>query len=165
MRKRIITPSPSAGASPEAPAAGASPEAWLDLEAVAEVEVTSEDPQHPVEHALVPGEERGWRASGPGPQTIRLVFPDPQRLHLIRVEFDEPDRERTQEFTLGWSPAREGPAAEIVRQQWNFSPGGATHETEEYRVDLAEVLALELTITPDVRGGEARASLARLRLA
>jgi hypothetical protein len=156
MRKRMITPTPSAGRSPQA---------WIDLEDVAEVEVTSEDPLHPVEHALLPVDEPGWRASGPGAQTIRLVFPDPQRIRLVRLEFHEPDSERTQEFTLGWSSHVEGPVAEILRQQWNFSPGGAAHEIEEVRVDLAGVAALELTIIPDVRGGEARATLARLRLA
>jgi len=48
---------------------------------------------------------------------------------------------------------------EIVRQQWNFSPQDTTTEIEEYRVDLSEVTVLEMTITPDIAGGPARASL------
>jgi hypothetical protein len=60
--------------------------------------------------------------------------------------------------------ADDQPTREIVRQQWTFSPGGSTHETEDYRVDLW-VTVLELTISPHISGGEARASLAELRIA
>jgi hypothetical protein len=52
-----------------------------------------------------------------------------------------------------------------VRQQYNFSPAGATRESEDYEVALDGVTALELVITPDVSGGPARASLEWLRLA
>jgi len=51
-----------------------------------------------------------------------------------------------------------------VRQQWNFSPPQTTREVETYRVDLVDVTILELVIVPDRSGGEARASLAQLRL-
>ena len=54
---------------------------------------------------------------------------------------------------------------EIVRQQWNFSPPETVRETEDYTVDLSDVTVLELRILPDKSGGEARASLASLRLA
>jgi hypothetical protein len=37
---------------------------WLDLEEMAKVEVTSEDPDFPVESALVSGKGPGWRAAG-----------------------------------------------------------------------------------------------------
>ena len=37
--------------------------------------------------------------------------------------------------------------------------------TEEYRVDLDGVTALELSVIPDISGGDARASLKQLRLA
>ena len=40
---------------------------WLDVGSAAVVEVTSEDGAFPVESALLQGEKRGWRASGPGP--------------------------------------------------------------------------------------------------
>jgi hypothetical protein len=48
---------------------------------------------------------------------------------------------------------------EIVRQQWNFSPPHTTTEVEEYRVELLDVTVLEMTITPDIAGGVACASL------
>jgi len=54
---------------------------------------------------------------------------------------------------------------EIVRQQYNFSPATNTRELEDYTVNLDDVLILEINITPDISGGNARASLARLRLA
>ncbi|PYS76638.1 MAG: carbohydrate-binding protein, partial [Acidobacteria bacterium] len=53
----------------------------------------------------------------------------------------------------------------VVRQQWNFSPHGSTREAEDYRVELNGVTQLELKIVPDRSGGDARASLAQLRLA
>lgn len=156
MRKRRIAPLET-----RAPDLG---EGWLDLEPLATVEVTSEDPAYPIEGALLPAGGPGWRADGPGPQTIRVLFDEPQRLRRIHVKFAEPVAERTQEFVLSWST--DGATfREIVRQQWNFSPDGATHELEDYQVDLARVLALELRITPDIGGRGAVASLAQLRIA
>lgn len=72
---------------------------------------------------------------------------------------------RTQEYVLRWSPDGGRSYREIVRQQWNFSPQGASSETEDHLVDLPAATALELIIIPDIGGGEAVASLARLRLA
>jgi hypothetical protein len=76
----------------------------------------------------------------------------------------EPAIARTQEFVLRWPDGGEA-LAEIVRQQWNFSPDGAMRKTEDYEVQLAGVRLLELTLNPDISGSEARASLAKLRLA
>ena len=45
-----------------------------------------------------------------------------------------------------------------------FSPQGATRETEDHRVDLSSVTVLELSIIPDISGGNAHASLAQLFL-
>ena len=145
----------------ESPAANTG---WLDLEAVARVEVTSEDATHPIESALLPVGATGWRAESPGEQTVRLLFEAPQRLRRIRLLFREDKEARTQEFVLRWSPTVDGPSRDIVRQQYHFSPSGATQEFEEYRVELQDVAALELTIIPNLSGGS-YASLAQLRLA
>ena len=40
---------------PDAPAAAVPAEGWLDLDRLARVEVTSEDPDHPVEAGRGPG--------------------------------------------------------------------------------------------------------------
>jgi hypothetical protein len=157
MRKRVTSPAPKDLATPD-------PE-WLDLEQLAQVEVTSEEVAHPIESALVRGEESGWRAARPGEQTIRLMFDRPQRLSRMRLLFLEPDTARTQEFVLRWSPDGGRSFREILRQQWNFGPPETIREAEDYRVELAGVTVLELAIVPDKSGGEARASLAQWRLA
>ena len=82
----------------------------------------------------------------------------------MELRFREADYERTQEFILRWSSESGGSAIEIVRQQWTFSPTGATTEIEHYVVDLDAVSVLELAIRPDLRRPEAVASLASLRL-
>jgi hypothetical protein len=156
VRKRVLTTAQDAP-----PAAGD----WLDIEPLAEVEITSEDPAHPIEAALLLGDGGGWRAAGPGPQTIRLVFDPPQSLHRIRLEFSEGTAERTQEYVLRWSADGGKEFTDIVRQQWNFSPGGATRQVEDRRVDLPGLTVLQLEITPDIGGGNAPASLDHLRLA
>jgi hypothetical protein len=157
MRKRII---PSV--QKDIPPPG---EDWLDLERLAQVEITSEDAEHPIESALLPHRGSGWRAAGPGEQTIRLLFDHPQQVRRIWLQFLEPVTERTQEFVLRWSPDGGRSFREIVRQQWNFSPQGAACETEDHRVDLSGVTVLELSIIPDISGGDAHASLSQLRLA
>ena len=157
MRKKVI---PSV--QKDIPPPG---EDWLDLERLAQVEITSEDAAHPIESALLPDRGTGWRAANPGEQTIRLLFEHPQRLRRIWLQFVEPVTERTQEFVLRWSPDGGQSFREIVRQQWNFSPQGATCETEDHRVDLSGVTVLELSIIPDISRGDARASLKQLRLA
>jgi hypothetical protein len=158
MRKRLVS-----GNQPSEPICND----WLNLERLIQVEVTSEDAGFPIEAAFGLGTdrtERGWRAAEPGEQLIRLLFDDPQRLRRIFLYFVERDRKRTQEFVLRWSSGGNS-FKEIVRQQWNFSPQGAMSELEDYQVDLAEVSAIELVIIPDISGGDARASLAQLRLA
>jgi len=137
---------------------------WLNVDALAQVEVTSEDAAHPIESGLLPGTESGWRAAAPGPQTVRLVFNQPQKIKLLHLEFHEQELERTQQFVLRWSSNGGQSYREIVRQQYNFSPPGATRECEDYPVDLDGVTTLELSIVPNISGGPARASLAQLRL-
>ena len=138
---------------------------WKDAEGLVDVEITSEDPDHPIESALCSGSGPGWRAAGPGMQTIRLNFARRQRLQRIRLSFVEPRFERTQEYILRWSADDGQSFQDIVRQQWNFSPYGATNETEDHHINLSEVTTLELTIAPDITGGSAVASLAQLRFA
>ena len=157
MRKRIISHGPGDGAAAEP--------GWMDIEHLAQVEITSEDVDHPIESALIPGTSSGWRAAQPGEQTIRLRFDEPLRLKRIHLVFQEDEQERTQEFVLRWSPDGGQSYREILRQQYNFSPPEAAREVEDYDVDLDGVTALELKIVPDISGGSARASLAQLRVA
>ena len=157
MRKRIIGNGPGevAAAEPD----------WMDLEHLAQVEITSEEVDYPIESALIPRMGPGWRAAQPGEQMIRLQFDEPLRIKRIRLVFHEDEQERTQEFILRWSSDGGQSYREIVRQQYNFSPPGAERELEDYEVDLDGVTVLELRILPDIDGGSARASLVQLRLA
>jgi hypothetical protein len=141
-------------------------EEWLDLEEIARVEVTSEDPNFPIEAALASGAGSGWRAATKGTQIIRIVLDNPRTLlRWIRLEFSETEIERTQEFTLRWSDEPAGSFREIVRQQWNFSPQGSTSEVEDYQVQLKNLSILELTLKPDLTPNNAFATLARCRVA
>jgi hypothetical protein len=140
-------------------------EEWLNLEEIARVEVSSEDPQHPIEAAFKDGANLGWRASQPGEQMIRLLFDEPKVLRRIWLRFSEPKLERTQQFTLRWADSQTGPSREIVRQQWNFNPRSSTMELEDYKVDLRQALTLELTIDPDLGKKAAFATLAEWRVA
>ena len=158
MRKKVIK---SDAISPRPH----SQEEWLNLEEIARVEVTSEDPGFPIEAALIAGEGPGWRAAEKGTQIIRIVFDEPRTLRQIKLEFTETEIERTQEFTLRWSDEATGPFREIVRQQWSFSPQGSTSEVENYQVKLRDLSVLELTLKPDLTPDNAFATLARCRLA
>jgi len=157
MRKRIITRSTRDVIPPD--------ENWLDLENLAEVEVTSEDASHPIDSALKPGEGSGWRASESGRQTVRLLFDKPLRVRRIRLMFQEDEQDRTHEFVLRWSSDGGKSYREIVRQQYNFGAPHNSLEIEEYAVDLVGLTTLELSIVPDISGGPARASVAQFYLA
>ncbi len=159
MRKRVIDSTPEGSKVPTAT------QLWLDLDSMAVVEVTSEEKDFPIESALLPGQQRGWRAAEPGSQTIRLRFDRPQRLTRIQLSFEEMQMTRTQEFVLRYSSDGGGSFRDIVRQQWNFSAPDSLREVEDYTVDLSGVTALELTIVPDTSGGPAHATLLSLRLA
>jgi hypothetical protein len=65
MRKTVINPDTINQRPP-------SQEEWLDLEEIATVEVTSEDPNFPIESALVARKGPGWRAAEPGKHPHRL---------------------------------------------------------------------------------------------
>ena len=156
MRKTLHSPIGSSRPTPERD--------WLDLEQAARVEVSSEAEGYPVEEALLKDRQGGWRASKPGSQTIRLLFDHPQTIQLIRLVFNEKEFARTQEFVLRWLPQGTSTWKDVVRQQWNFSPPNTENECEEYNVDLPSATGLELSVRPDISGGDTRASLESLQL-
>jgi hypothetical protein len=155
MRKSIAPLSNASTISPTA-------DGWLDLQEIASAEISSEDPLHPFENALLA--DGGWRAAVPGPQVIRLNFDAPQSVRRIRVEFREEHRERAQEFAL-FATSAANHRREIVRQQWTFSPGGSSTEVEDYSVDLPAILSLELEIDPGRHDKLAMATLESISVA
>ena len=156
MRK---TPLSSTGTEQRSPL-----DTWLDIEDLAAVEISSEDPAHLFEAALHGGRGQGWRAAAPGRQIIRLKFDKPTGIRRIRLEFRETLRERSQEFHLTTTSVG-GHTHEIARQQWNFSPGGSTVELEDYSVNLPDVAEVELAIDPGRHDTTAVASLQSIGIA
>jgi hypothetical protein len=159
MRKSIVSPS--------AVAATPISDLWRDLERIARVEISSEDEQFPIEHALGKKGTTGWRAAETGPQLIRLHFDEPLNIKRLRLHFVDKTAERSQEFAVYAGSGNE--LKEVVRQQWSFSPNGSTEEIEEYTVNLSGVTTLELRIDPDrshdPKMSQAYASLQSLKLA
>ena len=149
MRKSVLSVPGTSSSSPANKA--------LDLEQIASVEISSEDPHHPFENALIDG-KGGWRAAHPGPQVIRLQFDHPQDIRTVRLEFREDRSQRTQEFAL-YATSAAYSRREVVRQQWTFSPGGSAVEVEEYILNLVGVSTLELEIDPGRHDKQAIASL------
>ena len=146
--------------------AGASPDpigSWIDLVMEAQVRITSQDPDFPIEAALLDGMNHGgWRAAEPGPQTIWVDFGPSRPVEEVHLRFETHDR-RTQEFVLSCSVDGGVTYRDLARQQFNFSPG-TTREDETYRVHLTAVTDMKLMIIPDISRGPSRASLQRLRI-
>jgi hypothetical protein len=159
MRKSIVSPSAVA----QTPIS----DLWRDLERIARVEISSEDEQFPIEHALGKKVTTGWRAAGTGPQLIRLHFDEPLNIKRLHLHFVDRSAERSQEFAVY---AGSGPELkEVVRQQWSFSPHGSTEEVEDFTVNLSGITTLEVRIDPDrshdPRQSQNYASLQSLKLA
>ena len=158
LRKQII----KAQADPPATMPGE-----IDIAAVATVQVTSEDPGHPVDHAFDgnrgPGGSR-WVAGEPGEQTVILTFDAPQAIHRVILEVEEPEVARTQELQLALSTDGGKNYREVVRQEYNFSPPGTTFEREDWAVNADAVTHLRLSIKPDKGGKPSRATITSLSL-
>ena len=159
MRKSIVSPSATT-ATPIS-------DLWRDLERIARVEISSEDQQFPIEHALGKKETTGWKAAETGPQLIRLHFDEPLTIKRLQLHFVDKAAERSQEFAVFAGAGAE--LKEVVRQQWTFSPQGSTEEIEDYPVNLSGITTLELRIDPDrshdPNQSHAYASLQSLKLA
>jgi hypothetical protein len=159
MRKSIVSPSTTT-TTPIS-------DLWRDLERIARVEISSEDENFPIEHALGKKETTGWRAAGTGPQLIRLHFDEPLAIKRLQLHFVEKAGERSQEFAVYAGAGAE--LKEVVRQQWSFSPHGSTEELEDYPVNLSGITTLELRIDPDrshdPKASQHYASLQSLKLA
>jgi hypothetical protein len=133
MRKRVL-------GSTLLPIDAADGHEWLKLQDLAQVEVTSEADGYPIETVFNFGAGPGWRAASPGIQRIRLVFDQPQSIRRMRLQFNESDVARTQEFTVRWSGRPDEPLKEVVRQQWNFSPDSSTAESEDFPTNLPRLV-------------------------
>ncbi len=158
LRKQII----------RAPAATPAPMTdEIDIAAVATVLVTSEAPEHPVDHAFDahrgPGGSR-WVVGEPGEQTLILAFDAPQTIRRVALEIEELEVARTQELQLAVSSDGGRTYRELLRQEYNFSPPGTTFEREDWAVPAVGITHLRLQIKPDKGGKPFRASITSLVL-
>ncbi|RRA49107.1 hypothetical protein [Acidipila sp. EB88] len=142
MRKQVT------GHDATAESPGNAQENWLPLETLATAEVSSEAAGYPVENALVPGAAGYWQAASTGAATITLRFDAPQSVRRVLLQVEDAGHERSQEWAITASFA-DGTRRELLRQGWNFSPGGSTQQVEEYTFDLHQVSGLTLWIDPD----------------
>ena len=158
LRKRMIE---------SAPARPVTMPDEIDIVAVATVLVTSETPEHPVDHAFDrhrgPGGTR-WVASEAGEQEVILAFDAPQTIRRVALEVEEPGVARTQELQLAASCDGGQTYRELVRQEYNFSPPGTTFEREVWEVRAEGVTHLRLVIRPDKGGKPCLATLTSLVL-
>ncbi len=158
LRKQIIKPHPS---TPNATTDE------IDIATVATVQVTSEAPDHPIDHVFDdhrgPGGTR-WIAGEPGEQTVILAFDTPQMINQILLGVEELEVPRTQELQLSLSCDGGKTYRELLRQEFNFSPDGTTFEREKWTVSAQEVTHLRLVIKPDKGDKPCRATLTSLVL-
>ena len=94
---------------------------------------------------------------------IVVEFDQPQAISRLVYEVQETMRERTQEVRLEASDDGGRTYRQILVQEYNFSPRGATFQREDQRVDLRQVTHLRLTVVPN-KSGSGPATLTTLRL-
>ena len=159
MRKQIIR-----STSPTVPTFGSRELNIVDLAAVL---VTSETPAFPVENIFDdrrgPGGSR-WVAAEPGEQTLTIVFDAPQTIQRVVLEIEEEEVERTQELQLSVSENGGRTYDELRRQEYTFSPSGATFEREEWSLPARVVTHVRLWIKPDKGNRPCLATLTSLVL-
>ena len=134
------------------------PYRWLDLDVLADVTI------------LVGGQRvarslRAWCADCPGEQMIEIRFRHPTTVSRLRVVSWAPEQSRTQEMAVWASSHRGERHREVLRQQFTFSPAGATQNVEEYALQLEDVSALQVRIVPSVDGQRAVARVTELHVA
>ena len=139
----------------------------IDITASATIAYSSEDRAHPVEYLLDghsgPGATR-WISARPDTiERIVIEFDQPQAISRLVYEVEETMRERTQEVRVEVSEDGGQSYRQILVQEYNFSPGGATYQREEQRFNLRQVTHLRLTIVPN-KSGSGTATLTALRL-
>lgn len=155
MRKKILKDSPPA----QPDGAGG-----LDVPAIATALCTSESASHPVENMFDGRPDTRWVADADGEQTLILAFDTAQALSRVALVIEERTERRTQELDLALSQDGGQTFREHVRQEFNFSPDGATTQREDWQLPSGQHYThLRLRIRPDKSGG-GRATVTTLTL-
>jgi hypothetical protein len=148
-------------------AGGEEDERALDVPALATILVTSEDPEHPVDHIFSRhegGHGRKWVAAEVGKQCLIIDFDKPQTLRGITIEIIEEEKSRSQELIVSVSDDGGKTYRDLFCQQFNFSPPGTTREKEQWLVPEQRITHLRFWLDPDKNGGDAKATVTSLRL-
>ena len=131
---------------------------WLDIRAVADVTMT-------VGGRRVAPAPSAWTADTPGEQLIDVRFQHPTAVRRIRLVSSETEHSRTQEMTIWASLLRGERHREVLRQQFNFTPHGATLQVEDYGLELNDVSSIQVRIVPSIDGAPAIACVKELQIA
>ncbi len=139
----------------------------IDVAQSATIRYSSERPTDPVEHLFDgqdgPGAPR-WVSARPNvSEQIVVEFDEPQPLSRLIYAAEEREFERTQEVRVEISEDGGRSYRQILVQEYNFSPRGATFEREDQRVERRQASHLRLTIVPN-KSGSGTATLTALRL-
>jgi hypothetical protein len=139
----------------------------INIVGCATIGYSSENQAHPIEHLFDgrsgPGVTR-W--IGARPDTVEYIiveFDEPQPISRLVYEVEEAVRERTQEVRVEVSENGGRTYRQIMVQEYNFSPRGATYQREELCFNLLQTSRLRLTIVPN-KNGSGTATLTTLRL-
>lgn len=139
----------------------------IDIVGCAMIAFSSEDPAHPIEHALDGRSGRGasrWTsARADTEEHIGLEFDRPQLISRLAYEVEENLCERTQQVRADISEDGGRTYRQLFVQEYVFSPRGATYQREELRFAQARASHLRLTIVPN-KNGSGTATLTSLRL-
>ena len=124
----------------------------IPILSAATVVASSEADGHAIAHAF--DDERGpgarqWVAAIPGDQTLIIAFHHPQTIRRVTLEVEEREAARTQEVQLCVSSDGGKTYRELRRQEFTFSPDGATWECEDWVVEEFKVTHVKLVIKPD----------------
>jgi hypothetical protein len=130
--------------------ASASTAGELDIASCATIAFSSENPAYPVEYLFDgssgPGATR-WIGSRPDAiEHIVVEFDRPQTLSRLVYEVEEAERERTQEVRVEVSEDGGRSYCQILVQEDNFSPAGATYQREEHGLNFRQASHLRLRV-------------------
>ncbi len=139
----------------------------IDIVGCATIAYSSEDPAHPIEHALDgksgPGATRWISARPDTEERIVVEFDRPQAISRLAYEVGEDQRERTQQVRAEVSEDGGRTYRQLFVQEYAFSPRGATYQREEQRFARVQASHLRLVIFPN-KNGSGTATLTALRL-
>jgi hypothetical protein len=139
----------------------------INIVGCATIAFSSESPAHPIEHLFDghsgPGATRWISARPDTVERVIVEFDEPHSISHLVYEVEESVRERTQEIRVEISENGDRTCRQILVQEYNFSPSGATYQREELRLNLLRVSRLRLTVVPN-KNGSGRATITTLRL-